>query len=49
MTASYYAQFQLNDGKPVATSIPATEHSVMTSYLTEKVYFLFFFFFFLFD
>jgi nicotinic acid phosphoribosyltransferase len=27
----------LNNGKPVATSIPATEHSVMTAWNTEKV------------
>lgn len=36
MSAAYYAQFHLNQGRPVATSIPATEHSVMTSYLNEK-------------
>ena len=36
MTACYSAQFGDNDGKPVATSIPATEHSVMTSWPTEK-------------
>ncbi|PVV00445.1 hypothetical protein BB560_005171 [Smittium megazygosporum] len=35
LAAAYYAQFHLNNGKPVATSIPATEHSVMTSYPTE--------------
>ena len=35
MPACYYAQFELNDGKPVAMSIPATEHSVMTSWDTE--------------
>jgi nicotinic acid phosphoribosyltransferase len=27
MSACYYAQFTLNGGKPVATSVPATEHS----------------------
>jgi len=37
MSAAYYAQFSLNGGRPVANSIPATEHSVMTSYVTEKV------------
>jgi len=36
MSACYYAQFHLNGGKPVASSIPATEHSVMTSYRTER-------------
>lgn len=36
MSAGYYAQFHLNGGKPVASSIPATEHSVMTSYATEQ-------------
>lgn len=36
MSAAYYAQFALNGGKPVATSIPATEHSVMTSWATER-------------
>ena len=29
-------QFHLNDGKPVAMSIPATEHSVMTAWRTER-------------
>lgn len=37
MSAAFYAQFYLNNGKPVATSIPATEHSVMTSWPTEKL------------
>jgi nicotinic acid phosphoribosyltransferase len=36
MSACYYAQFVLNKGNPVGTSIPATEHSVMTAHLTEK-------------
>eukprot|EP01098_Paradermamoeba_levis_P011655 TRINITY_DN5015_c0_g1_i3.p1 TRINITY_DN5015_c0_g1~~TRINITY_DN5015_c0_g1_i3.p1 ORF type:complete len:494 (-),score=144.05 TRINITY_DN5015_c0_g1_i3:37-1518(-) len=36
MTAAYYAQYHLNKGKPVASSIPATEHSVMTSWRSEK-------------
>lgn len=36
MSAAYYAQFALNDGRPVASSIPATEHSVMTAWPTEK-------------
>jgi len=36
MSACYYAQFTLNKGKPVASSIPATEHSVMTSWPNEK-------------
>ncbi len=37
MSAAYYVQFKLNNGKPVATSIPATEHSVMTAHKKEKV------------
>jgi len=36
MSACYYAQFELNDGVPVAQSIPATEHSVMTAWRTEQ-------------
>lgn len=36
MSASYYAQFTLNGGRPVGQSIPATEHSVMTAWPTEK-------------
>ena len=36
MSAAYYAQFELNGGKVVAQSIPATEHSVMTSWPSEK-------------
>ncbi|KAL6061064.1 NAPRTase domain-containing protein [Balamuthia mandrillaris] len=36
MSAAYYAQFELNGGKPVAESVPATEHSVMTSWRTER-------------
>ncbi|KAJ3024357.1 hypothetical protein HKX48_000033 [Thoreauomyces humboldtii] len=36
LSAAYYAQFKLNGGKPVATSVPATEHSVMTAYPSEK-------------
>jgi len=35
MSACYYAQFHLNNGVPVAESIPATEHSVMTAWPTE--------------
>jgi nicotinamide phosphoribosyltransferase len=35
MSAAFYAQFTLNNGKPIAESIPATEHSVMTSWRTE--------------
>jgi hypothetical protein len=34
LSAAYYAQFALNGGKPVGQSIPATEHSVMTSWPT---------------
>jgi nicotinic acid phosphoribosyltransferase len=36
MSAAYYAQMHLNEGRPVATSIPATEHSIMTSWMTER-------------
>ncbi|KAI3639982.1 hypothetical protein MIR68_001987 [Amoeboaphelidium protococcarum] len=36
MSGAYYTQMQLNGGSPVASSIPATEHSVMTSWPSEK-------------
>eukprot|EP00195_Chlamydomonas_chlamydogama_P007155 CAMPEP_0202896810 /NCGR_PEP_ID=MMETSP1392-20130828/5728_1 /ASSEMBLY_ACC=CAM_ASM_000868 /TAXON_ID=225041 /ORGANISM="Chlamydomonas chlamydogama, Strain SAG 11-48b" /LENGTH=503 /DNA_ID=CAMNT_0049582287 /DNA_START=382 /DNA_END=1893 /DNA_ORIENTATION=+ len=36
MSAAFYAQFMLNGGRPVAQSIPATEHSVMTAWPTER-------------
>eukprot|EP01097_Dermamoeba_algensis_P010534 TRINITY_DN7848_c0_g1_i1.p1 TRINITY_DN7848_c0_g1~~TRINITY_DN7848_c0_g1_i1.p1 ORF type:complete len:466 (-),score=114.93 TRINITY_DN7848_c0_g1_i1:249-1646(-) len=36
MSAAYFAQFHLNNGKPVGNSIPATEHSVMTAWKTER-------------
>lgn len=36
MSAAYYAQFALNGGRPVAVSIPATEHSVMTAWSSER-------------
>lgn len=36
MSAAYYAQFELNEGRPVASSIPATEHSVMTAWPKEQ-------------
>jgi hypothetical protein len=32
----FAVQFMLNGGRPVAQSIPATEHSVMTSWPTEQ-------------
>lgn len=35
MAAAYYAQFHLNGGRPVASSIPASEHSVMTAWPSE--------------
>jgi nicotinic acid phosphoribosyltransferase len=35
MPASYYAQFYLNGGRPVGSSVPASEHSVMTSWRAE--------------
>ncbi|KAJ1466903.1 hypothetical protein T484DRAFT_1860348 [Baffinella frigidus] len=31
-----HAQFHLNGGRPVGSSIPATEHSVMTAWPSEK-------------
>ena len=37
MNAAYYVQFELNGGRPIASSIPATEHSVMTSWPTERM------------
>lgn len=37
MSAAFYAQFHLNNGRPVASSIPATEHSVMTSWPNERM------------
>jgi nicotinic acid phosphoribosyltransferase len=36
MSASFYVQYHLNDGRPRATSIPATEHSNMTAWRTER-------------
>jgi len=36
MSAAYHVQYHLNKGVPVASSIPATEHSVMTSWPTEE-------------
>eukprot|EP01114_Cavostelium_apophysatum_P007401 TRINITY_DN1949_c0_g1_i3.p1 TRINITY_DN1949_c0_g1~~TRINITY_DN1949_c0_g1_i3.p1 ORF type:complete len:532 (-),score=140.66 TRINITY_DN1949_c0_g1_i3:48-1580(-) len=36
LSAGYYVQYALNNGKPLATSIPASEHSVMTSWKTER-------------
>lgn len=33
---SWTVQFVLNNGIPVASSVPATEHSVMTAWATEK-------------
>ncbi|CAB5192614.1 unnamed protein product [Rhizophagus irregularis] len=36
MSAAYYVQFTLNNGNPIATSIPATEHSIMTAYKSER-------------
>lgn len=35
MSAAYFAQYTLNYGKPIATSVPASEHSVMTSWPSE--------------
>ncbi|KAG0314706.1 hypothetical protein BGZ99_007913 [Dissophora globulifera] len=36
LSAAFYAQFHLNGGEPVASSIPASEHSVMMAFETEK-------------
>lgn len=37
MASLYWTvQFILNNGVPVASSVPATEHSVMTAWATEK-------------
>eukprot|EP00887_Chlorella_sp_A99_P003184 scaffold9.g3184.t1 len=36
LSAAYYAQFALNGGRPVGQSIPATEHSVMTAWPSER-------------
>lgn len=36
MSASYHAQYHLNGGRPVGSSIPATEHSVMTAWPSEE-------------
>lgn len=34
--AGYWAQFGLNEGQPVAQSIPATEHAVMLAHASER-------------
>ena len=36
MSAAYYIQYHRNGGKPVFTSIPATEHSVMMAHRKEQ-------------
>ena len=36
MAACYHTQYNLNKAVPVSTSIPATEHSVMTAWSDEK-------------
>ena len=36
MSATFYSQFRLNNGQTTGVSIPASEHSVMTSYAYEK-------------
>lgn len=38
LSAAYYAQYELNEGRPIAQAIPATEHSLMTSYPNELVF-----------
>ena len=37
MVAGYSAQFKDNGGRPVGTSVPASEHSVMTSWRSESL------------
>lgn len=36
VSAAYHVQFHLNGGRPVGSSVPATEHSIMTAWPTEK-------------
>ncbi|KAJ2806403.1 hypothetical protein H4R21_000879 [Coemansia helicoidea] len=36
LSAAYHVQYRLNGGRAVGTSIPATEHSVMTSFRSER-------------
>ncbi|KAJ2807612.1 hypothetical protein H4R20_001221 [Coemansia guatemalensis] len=36
MAAAYHAQFRLNGGRAVASSVPATEHSVMMAHQDER-------------
>ncbi len=36
MSACYHVQYHLNEGRPIGTSIPATEHSVMTAWPDEE-------------
>ncbi|KAJ2450561.1 hypothetical protein EV183_004201 [Coemansia sp. RSA 2336] len=36
LSAAHYVQYRLNGGRPVATSVPATEHSVMTAHRSER-------------
>lgn len=36
LAAAFHAQYVLNGGKPVGFSVPASEHSVMTSWPTEE-------------
>ncbi|KAJ1918875.1 hypothetical protein H4219_002325 [Mycoemilia scoparia] len=35
LPAAFCAQYEFNSGKPVGTTVPATEHSVMTAHKTE--------------
>ena len=36
MSAAFHVQFSLNGGRPVATSIPAAEHSVIMAHPSER-------------
>lgn len=39
MPACFYVQHHLNGGKPAGSSVPASEHSVMTSFPHERAAF----------
>lgn len=36
LVAAYYSQYDCNEGRPIGTSIPASEHSVMTCFENER-------------
>jgi nicotinamide phosphoribosyltransferase len=39
MPACFYVQHHLNGGRPAGVSVPASEHSVMTSFPHERAAF----------